>query len=80
MQTLLLRHGKAAGGYVIEDRAEDLTLAVFAHGGSLSARLGFLLGIPPFLVALFSFDMAGIARVRMHRKRDDWYPQLVPAA
>ena len=68
------------GGYVIEDRAEDLTLAVFAHGGSLSALLGFLLGIPPFPVALFSFDLTGVARVRMHRQRDVWYPQLVVAA
>ena len=68
------------GGYVIEDRAEDLTLAVFAHGGSLSALLGFLLGIPPFPVGRFSFDLTGVARVRMHRQRDVWYPQLVVAA
>lgn len=65
------------GGYVIEDRALDLKLAVFAHGGSLGALLGFLLAIPPFPVSRFNFDLTGLARIRMQRQRDVWYPQLV---
>jgi broad specificity phosphatase PhoE len=65
------------GGYVIEERAEDLKLAVFAHGGSLGSLLGFLLGMPPFPVGCFSFELTGTARIRMQRHRDVWYPQLV---
>ena len=65
------------GGYVLDDCAMDLKLAVFAHGGSHSALLGFLLAIPPFPVSRFSFDLTGLARIRMQRQRDVWYPQLV---
>lgn len=65
------------GGYVLEERAWDLRLAVFAHGGSLSALLGFLLAIPPFPVGRFSFELTGVARIRMHPQSDVWYPQLV---
>jgi broad specificity phosphatase PhoE len=57
-----------------------LTLAVFAHGGSLGSLLGFLLAIPPFPVGRFNFELTGLARIRMHRQRDVWYPQLVIAA
>lgn len=64
------------GGYVLERRAEDLRIAVFAHGGSLAALLGFLLDIPPFPVSRFSFDLTGVARIRMQRQSDVWYPQL----
>jgi len=65
------------GGYVIEERAQHLVLAVFAHGGSLSALLGFLLGIPPFPVSRFGFELTGMARIRMQKQSDVWYPQLV---
>jgi broad specificity phosphatase PhoE len=68
------------GGYVLDGRAQDLTIAVFAHGGSLGALLGFLLGIPPFPVSRFSYELTGVARIKMHRQRDVWYPQLtIPA-
>lgn len=65
------------GGYVLEKPAQDLTLAVFAHGGSLGALLGFLLGIPPFPISRFGYELTGLARIKMHRQRDVWYPQLV---
>ncbi len=65
------------GGYVIDESAQDLKLAVFAHGGSLGTLLGFLLGVPPFPVGCFSFELTGMARIRMQRHRDVWYPQLV---
>jgi broad specificity phosphatase PhoE len=68
------------GGYVIEERAADLRLAVFAHGGSLGALLGFLLGMPPFPVSRFNFELTGVARLRMQRQCDVWYPQLVLTA
>ena len=67
------------GGYVLEKRAEDSVLAVFAHGGSLSALLGFLLGMPPFPVSRFGFELTAIARIRMQKQSDVWYPQLVLA-
>lgn len=68
------------GGYVIDESARDLTLAVFAHGGSLGALLGFLLGLPPFPVSRFNFDLTGVARIRMHCQSDVWYPQLTVCA
>lgn len=68
------------GGYVVEERARDLRLAVFAHGGSLAALMGFLLGMPPFPVSRFSFELTGMARIRLHRQKDVWYPQLVVPA
>lgn len=68
------------GGYVLEKRAEDLVLAVFAHGGSLSALLGFLMGIPPFPVSRFAFELTGVARIRLQKQCDVWYPQLVVPA
>lgn len=68
------------GGFVLEKRAEDLVLAVFAHGGSLSALLGFLLGIPPFPVSRFGFELTAMARIRLQKQSDVWYPQLVLAA
>lgn len=71
------------GGFVMEERAASLRLAVFAHGGSLSALLGFLLNIPPFPTSRFDFDLTGVARLRLKRQGSIWYPQLVlpsPAA
>lgn len=65
------------GGYVVEEGAEGLVLAVFAHGGSLSALLGFLLGVPPFPVSRFGFELTAIARIRLQKQCDVWYPQLV---
>ena len=91
MEVLLIRHGKMAGdpcaesepprgGCLNEECALDLKLAVFAHGGSLGALLGFLCAIPPFPVSRFNFDLTGLARTRMHGQHDIWYPQLVVAA
>ena len=68
------------GGYAIDEKAQDLKLAVFAHGGSLGALLGFLLAMPPFPVSRFTYELTGVARIRMQRQRDVWYPQLVIAA
>lgn len=65
------------GGFVVENRALDLTVAVFAHGGSLSSLLGFLLNIPPFPTSRFSFELTGLARLRMKQQGSLWYPQLV---
>ncbi len=64
------------GGFVVEERAAQLRLAVFAHGGSLSALLGFLLNIPPFPVSRFDFGLTGMARLRLKKQGQIWYPQL----
>jgi len=63
-------------GFVVEERAGRLRLAVFAHGGSLGALLGFLLNIPPFPVSRFDFDLTGVARLRLKKQGSVWYPQL----
>lgn len=64
------------GGFVVEERAASLRVAVFAHGGSLSALLGFLLNIPPFPVSRFDFELTGVARLRMKKQGRIWFPQL----
>jgi len=68
------------GGCLDEKRALDFKLAVFAHGGPLGTLPRFLLAIPPFPVSRFNFDLTGLARIRMHRQHDVWYPQLVVSA
>jgi len=64
------------GGFEVEERAAQLRLAVFAHGGSLSALLGFLLNIPPFPVSRFDFNLTSVARLRLKKQGSVWYPQL----
>lgn len=64
------------GGFAVEERAMDLRVAVFAHGGSLSTLLGFLLNIPPFPTSRFDFDLTGVARLRLKKQGSLWYPQL----
>lgn len=64
------------GGFVIDEDSVDLSIAVFAHGGSLNILLGFLLGIPPFPVGRFSFALTGVALLNFQRRKDVWYPEL----
>lgn len=68
------------GGYVVAPGAEDLRIAVVAHGGSLSALLTFLLGIPPFPVGMFAFEHTGLLRVQLRRRGEVWYPAIVAGA
>ncbi len=66
------------GGFVVEGvDAGTIRLAVVAHGGSLGALLGFILGVPPFPVSRFSFELCGVGRMVFQQKRDVWYPQLI---
>jgi broad specificity phosphatase PhoE len=65
------------GGYVIEDGAQNLSLAIFAHGGTLNTLLSFLLGVPPFPLGRFSFALTGAAIVEMGERRGIHHPKLV---
>jgi len=65
------------GGFVLEPGAEGRRLAIVAHGGSLAALLGFILGLPPFPVARFSMGLTGCARIKFQLIKDVWHPQLV---
>lgn len=67
----------AHGGYVLEDVALDLRIALVAHGGSLGRLLGFLLGVPIQPYAPIAFAHAGVAVVQILRRVDVWYPILV---
>lgn len=65
------------GGYVIDDKAKDLSIIVFAHGGSLDKLLAFLLKIPPFPAASFSFELTGVAKIKMKESNGIFHPSLI---
>ncbi|WP_438449249.1 histidine phosphatase family protein [Gorillibacterium sp. sgz5001074] len=69
-------HGRM-GGFVLEERARELSLAVFAHGGTLGVLLGFLLGVRPFPVSSFSFELTGVAELDFTERKGIAYPRLI---
>jgi broad specificity phosphatase PhoE len=71
------------GAWQADAGAEELGVAIVAHGGSLNVMLAFLLGVPPFPVGCFAFDMAGCAEIGFSVRRGLHYPVLrlpAPAA
>ncbi|MCL2352315.1 MAG: phosphoglycerate mutase family protein [Firmicutes bacterium] len=69
------------GGFVPDEDAKDLSVVIFAHGGSLGVLTGFLLGVRLFPVSGFSFEHTGVARFGFAGKNGVYYPQLIiPAA
>ncbi|GEM_PF-660700 len=64
------------GGFVLEERARALSIAVFAHGGTLNVLLSFLLGVPPFPLATFEFALTGVAMVKFTERCGISYPTL----
>ena len=80
---VLGHHGihQRLGGFVLDPGARELTIAVFAHGGSLGVLLSFILGLPPFPLSRFCFELTGMARVTFIERKGIFHPQLVlPAA
>ncbi len=68
------------GGYVLDDCAHNISLAVFAHGGSLNVLLCFLMEIPPFPLAKFDFALTGVAQLTFVERKGIYYPRLcIPA-
>lgn len=65
------------GGYVPEESARELSIAVFAHGGSLAVLLSFLLGMRPFPIGSFSFQLTGVAKLTFKEQRGIYYPKLM---
>ena len=68
-----------AGGFRIEPQAEDLNLAVFAHGGSLAVLLSFITETRPFPLSRFAFQLAAPAVIEFVKHKATYYPQLVIA-
>ncbi len=64
------------GGFVIDKKAKELSIAVFAHGGSLSTLLSFLLEIRPFPLGKLSFGLGAAATVEFRECRGIHYPSL----
>lgn len=64
------------GGFVPEEHAKDLSIAVFAHGGSLGTLLNFLMGVRPFPIGSFDFELTGVAKIDFKERRGIYYPQL----
>lgn len=67
------------GGYLLKNPDDVRKIAFFAHGGSLSVLLNFLLGLPTQPFAPVSFAETGVAVVRLVRRVDVWYPTLLIA-
>lgn len=65
------------GGFVPEEHAKDLSIVVFAHGGSLGILTSFLLGVRPFPVSSVAFEHTGVAFFNFSPRHDIYYPQLV---
>ena len=68
------------GGFVPDEGARDLSLAVFAHGGTLNVLLSFLLRIPPFPLGAFAFQPTGAATIAFQERKGIRYPQFVVPA
>lgn len=68
------------GGYVPVTGAEDLNVAVVAHGGSLNVLLSFLLRVHPFPVGSFNFCHVGMAHLRFSPTREVYHPRLLLGA
>ena len=64
------------GAWVPDPGTETKTIALFAHGGSLCVMLSFLLGLPPFPVGRFAFELTGLAEINFTPRRDLWHPAL----
>jgi len=65
------------GGYVPDDSAKDLSVIVFAHGGSLGVLTGFLLGVRIFPVGGFNYKHTGVAQIGFSNKNGVYYPHLI---
>ncbi|MBW7452756.1 histidine phosphatase family protein [Paenibacillus sepulcri] len=64
------------GGFVPEEHARNLSIAVFAHGGSLGTLLNFLLGVRAFPISGFRFELTGVATIDFKERKGIYYPQL----
>jgi broad specificity phosphatase PhoE len=65
------------GGFVVDGQARGLSVAVFAHGGTLNVLLSHLLGLRPFPSGAFRFEETGLAIVELPERRGIAHPQLV---
>lgn len=65
------------GGWTTDDGKEDCGVAIFAHGGSLNILLAFILGVMPFPIGRFSFELTGIAKIDFVERQGIRYPALV---
>ena len=64
------------GGFVPDAAAATKTVAVFAHGGSLSVVLAHLLGVRPFPVGSFHIEETAVATIEFTERQGIHYPVL----
>lgn len=74
LATLGWRH--RMGAWAPDPGTETSTVAIVAHGGSLSVLLAFLLGVAPFPVGRFGFALTGTASLSFVERRGLYYPVL----
>lgn len=64
------------GAWLPDPGTESLSVAIVAHGGSLSVLLAFLLGAAPFPVGRFGFALTGMASLSFVERRGLYHPVL----
>ncbi|MCL2361619.1 MAG: phosphoglycerate mutase family protein [Defluviitaleaceae bacterium] len=65
------------GGFVPDEKAKDLSVIIFAHGGSLGVLTSFLLGVRIFPISGFNYAHTGVARFGFSCKKGVYYPHLI---
>jgi len=68
---------RRAGGYMPDPGAEERSLAVVAHGGSLAVLTAFLLGLPAFPAHHVAYRLTGVATIGFTVRRGVHHPHLV---
>ncbi|MCH2176063.1 MAG: phosphoglycerate mutase family protein [Lentisphaeria bacterium] len=67
---------KRHGGFVLDESARELNIAVVAHGGTFNILIAFLLGMAPFPVGRFRFELTGVLEMYFEEAQGVWYPQI----
>ena len=77
LETLASIGWKPTGdGFVPTEEAKDKTVAIFAHGGSLSVMLSFLLGVQPTPMGRFGLPLTDCADIRFNERKGIFYASL----
>lgn len=74
LETIGIKAG--CGGFILDEKAKNLSIAIFAHGGTLNILLSFLLELRPFPINRFSFTHTAVAKLSFIEMKGIFYPTL----
>lgn len=64
------------GGWIPDPGTENKTIAIFAHGGSISTMLAFLLQTYPSPAGRFGLGHTAVAQIGFNQRHGIYYPYL----